>query len=208
VAQCTIANPAVAQAFAALDDMLLDAWNPDSMSWTDYPRSLVFDGNLVWMATRFAIAGARHTIGSVNNALVFACVPHSYTYGPMAFDGKYLWFGMADVGGSPLASTYMYHMVRFNPASLEIVAAAHAGVQVAGDLLALIARSDRWLMEAPRDNVAGPLIWSSGGFELFPFGNIMFDGDSLYWSKAYWRTGAAMDARCMTLQRLANVHGV
>lgn len=219
VAICSIANPTAIPGGSVNIATDLSGWNPNPgpPGLMQHPRSLVYDGKLVWMSTRFAITGW-NTKPGVNELPFFGFDNTSfYIFGDMVFDGKHLYVGITDVNAA-LECTSLYHIVRFSPASIAIGSATGA-VGTWEPLISLatgrevypcvLDRNFMWACEAP--------LYFAGGFTFvdwsaeYPFGNMVFDGDTIWWTKTWWDAALAPPlpaGRCLTLQRLNNVRGV
>jgi hypothetical protein len=217
IAQATIADPSLYSMMASITEIDLSGWNPDPTTYRSRPRSLVYDGRYLWLSTRWGVAAADpiHLLipPSANAQLMLFDHAATYEFGPMAFDGKYLWFGFCDAdGASAPPSIYcdaLYHMVRFNPANLAIEVAT--GTKIIGAWLLMLSRESMWALEGPLDPDDGAYATRDWATEE-PFGDIIYDGDSVRWTKLHWDTTGGppgtVGARGLILQRMANVHGI
>lgn len=217
IAQCTIAAPAASQVNATVRAERMTPWSPGypGQEMEAYPRSLVFDGRLVWLSTTWAIMVLNPVVaGGAIDAEGWVMNPTGWSFGPMAFDGKALWFGMADISGDntvPIVSEHWVHLVRLNPAELEleITSMAYPTESTGGNLSLMVPRDKMWAMMVPFTSTSS-FSWGQHGLSFGqPFGPILFDGDSLYWTVRNWHySGMGSSAWCTQLQRKANVHGV
>jgi hypothetical protein len=218
VGMCSIANPTAVPAGSIATATDLSTWNPNPWPapyWLQGPKSLVYDGKLVWFSTRFAVTGWNPVPG-VNELRFFGFDnTRKYIFGPMAFDGKHLYVGISDVDAS-LHCVSLYHIVRFSPASIAIGSATGAvgtfepliDVATGYEIYpCVLDRNFMWACEAP--------LYFNGAFLFIdwtlehPFGNMVYDGDTIWWTKSWWQNGAPpITGRCLALQRLANVRGV
>ena len=201
VGQCTISNPQNVQSGATFREADTNSFLVAGAA-KNPTRSLVYDGANVWLHSRFFWGGmpvdpAASVINPASLWITFD-MTQAYEFGPSVFDGKYLWFCLADVDGSLLCSDY-YHLVRYNPASNK-VSYDLFGDSTVGTISDVIGNKNRWVLQQLHD----------GGFinlspnTLIPFGNIIYDGDTVYWSLGW--DGTSGDG--LILQKLTNVHSV
>jgi hypothetical protein len=199
VGQCTIANPTLHQAGAEIDTIDLTLWNPDTATESPTPRSLVFDGELCWLMGRFAVVIVNPVPGANGTHFFkFTDSVKKYMFGPAAFDGKHIYFGLVSFDAL-LVGDWYYHIVRINPATIP--AYVDFTAETDGDILTYIDPGWRCLCEMPSD-VA--ITWTG----LYAFGDTMYDGDTLWYTKQWWGNGATLSGNELLLQRIPNVHGV
>lgn len=200
VGQCKISDPQDFQVGADNPDMDLSAWNPTATS--DNPRSLVYDGHMLWLSTKFALTvlPPLPVVGD-EDWLVFQNGADFRFIGDVAFDGKHIWVGVADfAAGWSQTAGGLYHIVRLNPACIEgMITGAH----LLCELSTYMDKNFMWSLEPIHET---PIDWTNV-VNGRPFGNMVYDGDTLWWTKSFFQ-GAGSTARVQTLQRLPNVHGV
>jgi hypothetical protein len=199
IGQCQIADPTTVQlvnTFPELDTTpyLAAAGTPQC------GRSLVYDGKYVWLHTRFCAFGGNPS-AQAGEAILLEfdntyIGTHTFEFGPAAFDGRNLWFCVEKI--NPVTYDVMgeCHLVRFNPGTL--MPSFDGATYWPGDWATVFATQDKWGLYPPQ---TGAL--NIGGVSDVPFGAILYNGDSLWWTLA-WDGSAGAGLR---MQRLICAHG-
>jgi hypothetical protein len=208
VAQCTIANPLVAQTGAAATPLDGDDYNPSVGTFEQGPRGMVFDGEIVWLTTMFTLsAWVPVPAAGASDHFVSNTSVSYHMFGDVFCDGRYLYFAACDIDGSGDSSAAGM-LVRMNPCG--VLPYVVTGDSFAGlGALAGTSVCNLWSLFKPAAAKKSWFYALSSKTDV-PFGNGCYTGDTLWWTtyRYYFHGNMVTPVYSNTLQRLGNVHGV